>query len=296
MMETAIRHALRVCPYVARMAASGTGGAGLWGGGAAVLQDAGRCPVMGRAIATYAATATAAATTTTDTDTQASTAGPEAPQAAVAVPSPAAPAPVTAPVRAAPWPTVGVARLTRARVPQAFPYEAFFEEQVERKKRDKSYRYFNSINRLAASYPRAHTGAGRDVTVWCSNDYLGMSGHPHVVDAIKAAVDRYGAGAGGTRNIAGNSSLHEALEGECAGVLGSGAHVHALTRDATDELASLHGKERALVFTSCFVANDAVLSTVCARLPGCVIFSDASNHASMIQVRTAVGTTPGDKG
>ena len=84
---------------------------------------------------------------------------------------------------------------------------------MEQKKKDRSYRYFNSINRLASSYPNAKTRAGQDVTVWCSNDYLGMSSHPVVLNAIKDAVDRFGAGAGGTRNIAGNSSLHEDLEG-----------------------------------------------------------------------------------
>jgi 5-aminolevulinate synthase len=143
-----------------------------------------------------------------------------------------------------------------------FHYENHFAEQLERKKRDKSYRYFNNINRLAQLYPTAHTAAGNHVTVWCANDYLGMSRHPVVVDAMKRAVDMYGAGAGGTRNIAGNAALHLSLE---------------------RSLADLHGKDGALIFSSCFVANDATLSTLASKMPGCHIFSDASNHASMIQ-------------
>ncbi|KAJ3068981.1 mitochondrial 5-aminolevulinate synthase [Podochytrium sp. JEL0797] len=143
-----------------------------------------------------------------------------------------------------------------------FNYDEFFMDQLEKKHNDKSYRYFNNINRLAKLFPMAHTGTGEHVTVWCSNDYLGMSKHPEVVDAMKMTIDKYGAGAGGTRNIAGNAQLHLSLE---------------------RELASLHSKDAALVFSSCFVANDATLSTLASKMPGCVIFSDASNHASMIQ-------------
>ncbi|KAI9324920.1 pyridoxal phosphate-dependent transferase [Obelidium mucronatum] len=144
----------------------------------------------------------------------------------------------------------------------AFDYDVFFKDQLHKKHQDKSYRYFNNINRLAQLYPMAHTGTGEHVTVWCSNDYLGMSKHPEVVHAMKSTIDKYGAGAGGTRNIAGNAELHLSLE---------------------RELASLHKKDAALVFSSCFVANDATLSTLASKMPGCVIFSDASNHASMIQ-------------
>ncbi|KAI8611380.1 pyridoxal phosphate-dependent transferase [Chytriomyces sp. MP71] len=143
-----------------------------------------------------------------------------------------------------------------------FDYDGFFKEQLDKKHKDKSYRYFNNINRLAQLYPMAHTGTGEHVTVWCSNDYLGMSKHPEIVDAMKSTIDKYGAGAGGTRNIAGNAQLHLSLE---------------------HELASLHKKDAALVFSSCFVANDATLSTLASKMPGCVLFSDASNHASMIQ-------------
>lgn len=144
----------------------------------------------------------------------------------------------------------------------AFNYDDFFHAEIEKKHKDKSYRYFNNINRLAKSYPMAHTANGDHVTVWCSNDYLGMSRHPVVVDAMKNTVDKYGAGAGGTRNIAGNAALHLRLE---------------------KSLADLHKKPGALIFSSCFVANDATLSTLASKLPNCVILSDSSNHASMIQ-------------
>jgi 5-aminolevulinate synthase len=134
---------------------------------------------------------------------------------------------------------------------------------LEKKHKDKSYRFFNNINRLAQNYPKAHTGNfKKEVTVWCSNDYLGQSRNNVVLDAMRSALTMYGAGAGGTRNIAGNAALHLSLE---------------------SELADLHKKPAALVFSSCYVANDATLSTLASKLPGCVIFSDASNHASMIQ-------------
>jgi 5-aminolevulinate synthase len=100
------------------------------------------------------------------------------------------------------------------------------------------------------------------VTVWCSNDYLGMSKHPSVLSSMTKALETYGAGAGGTRNICGNAELHLGLE---------------------RQLAGLHDKDAALVFSSCFVANDATISTLAGKMPGCVVFSDSSNHASMIQ-------------
>ena len=144
-----------------------------------------------------------------------------------------------------------------------FAYEDFYNAELDKKHSDKSYRYFNNINRLAKHYPYAHSGATKSrVAVWCSNDYLGMSKHPKVVESAKMAADQYGVGAGGTRNIAGNGGLHLALEAE---------------------LAALHNKPAALVFSSCYVANDAILSTLASKIPNCVIFSDASNHASMIQ-------------
>lgn len=144
-----------------------------------------------------------------------------------------------------------------------FDYEAFYASELEKKHQDKSYRYFNNINRLANEFPRAHM-ASRDelVTVWCANDYLGMSRHPRVVRRIHDTLDEYGAGAGGTRNISGHNQHAVALE---------------------ETLATLHAKESALVFSSCYVANDATLATLGSKLPGCVILSDSLNHASMIQ-------------
>jgi 5-aminolevulinate synthase len=145
-----------------------------------------------------------------------------------------------------------------------FAYESFFQEQIRQKKLDHSYRVFKKVNRSAESFPaaREYSWGERPINVWCSNDYLGMSAHPKVKAAVREAVDAFGAGAGGTRNISGNSVLHEDLE---------------------HELASLHRKEAALVFTSCFVANDTTLFTLARHLPGCEIYSDAGNHASMIQ-------------
>jgi 5-aminolevulinate synthase len=144
-----------------------------------------------------------------------------------------------------------------------FNYERFYAQELDKKHRDQSYRYFNNINRLAAKFPVAHTASHtEEVDVWCSNDYLGMSKNPVVLETMHRTLNKYGAGAGGTRNIAGNGQMHLALE---------------------DELATLHRKPAALVFSSCYVANDATLATLGSKLPGCVIFSDSMNHASMIQ-------------
>ncbi|XP_068147087.1 5-aminolevulinate synthase, erythroid-specific, mitochondrial [Drosophila tropicalis] len=147
-----------------------------------------------------------------------------------------------------------------------FHYEKFFNEQILKKKKDHSYRVFKRVNRLAGDglFPHAleySTQSERPITVWCSNDYLGMSAHPSVKQAVRDALDMHGSGAGGTRNISGNSLHHERLE---------------------QKLAELHQKEAALLFTSCFVANDSTLFTLAKLLPGCEIFSDAGNHASMI--------------
>ncbi|KAH8403469.1 hypothetical protein KR222_001156 [Zaprionus bogoriensis] len=149
----------------------------------------------------------------------------------------------------------------------SFQYDKFFNEQILRKKKDHSYRVFKRVNRLAGDglFPHAleySSHAERPITVWCSNDYLGMSAHPNVKQKVKEALEMHGSGAGGTRNISGNSLHHERLE---------------------SKLAELHQKEAALLFTSCFVANDSTLFTLAKLLPNCHIFSDAGNHASMIQ-------------
>ncbi|KAH0564780.1 5-aminolevulinate synthase, mitochondrial [Trichoglossum hirsutum] len=142
-------------------------------------------------------------------------------------------------------------------------YEGFYAAELDKKHKDKSYRYFNNINRLAKEFPRAHMSAKDErVTVWCSNDYLGMGRNPHVLRTMHETLEMYGAGAGGTRNISGHNQ-------------------HALALEAT--IAKLHAKESALVFSSCYVANDATLATLGSKMPNCVFLSDSSNHASMIQ-------------
>ena len=144
-----------------------------------------------------------------------------------------------------------------------FNYEGFYNTELDKKHKDKSYRYFNNINRLAQEFPRAHMAEKDDkVTVWCSNDYLGMGRNPHVLKTMHETLDMYGSGAGGTRNISGHNQ-------------------HAVGLEST--IAKLHAKEAALVFSSCYVANDATLATLGSKLPNCVILSDSSNHASMIQ-------------
>ncbi|KAM9895222.1 hypothetical protein OXX79_008227 [Metschnikowia pulcherrima] len=145
----------------------------------------------------------------------------------------------------------------------SFDYDGFLDEELVKKRQDKSYRYFNNINRLAEEFPKAHLAEEAErVTVWCANDYLGMGTNSKVISAMKDTLDKYGAGAGGTRNIAGHNR-------------------HAIKLES--ELAALHKHEAALVFSSCFVANDAVLSILGQKMKNLVIFSDELNHASMIQ-------------
>lgn len=144
-------------------------------------------------------------------------------------------------------------------------YEAFFAEQIDRLRHEGRYRVFAELERDAGNFPRARChldGAVRDITVWCSNDYLGMGQHPMVLAAMHDAVERYGAGAGGTRNISGTNHVHVVLE---------------------RELADWHGTEAALLFGSGWNANMTALSTICRMLPQCVVISDEMNHNSMIE-------------
>jgi 5-aminolevulinate synthase len=144
-------------------------------------------------------------------------------------------------------------------------YNRIFAEAIERLHAEGRYRVFIDILRNKGAFPNARCFAGHNgpkpITVWCSNDYLAMGQNPKVIAAMEEALHDVGAGSGGTRNISGNTHYHIDLEAE---------------------LADLHGKEAALLFTSGYISNEATLSTIAKLLPGCIIFSDALNHASMI--------------
>jgi 5-aminolevulinate synthase len=144
-------------------------------------------------------------------------------------------------------------------------YQRIFADAIERLHAEGRYRVFIDILRNKGAFPNARCFAGHNgpkpITVWCSNDYLAMGQHPAVIAAMEEALHDVGAGSGGTRNISGNSHYHIDLEAE---------------------LADLHGKDSALLFTSGYISNEATLATLGRILPGCIIFSDALNHASMI--------------
>ncbi|KAF2717191.1 5-aminolevulinate synthase [Polychaeton citri CBS 116435] len=160
--------------------------------------------------------------------------------------------------------TIAILVLTRAFAgSRAFPYEDLYQSIIDKKKQDKSYRYFRSITRLQDEFPYGECSrTGKKVNVWCSNDYLAMGSNDTVIKAMQSALQTYGANSGGSRNIAGHSPLVEDLEAS---------------------IAQLHQKPAALYFSSGFAANEAALSTLGSQLPGCVIFSDELNHASMIE-------------
>ncbi len=145
-------------------------------------------------------------------------------------------------------------------------FEDYFKSELEGLKEGGNYRIFADLERQKGKFPTATRydvdGKSSEVTVWCSNDYLGMGQHPATLDAMKIALERCGAGAGGTRNISGTNHYHVLLE---------------------KELADLHAKSSALLLTSGYVANWAALTTLASRIPGCEVFSDTDNHASMIE-------------
>lgn len=161
-----------------------------------------------------------------------------------------------------------MARATRAAsdYTEMFDYRGFFDDQLQLLHREQRYRRFRILKRSNRQFPQAlylrPDRAPQDVVVWCSNDYLGMSQSQVLIDASREALHRYGTGAGGTRNISGSHDLIVELEAE---------------------LARLHEKSGALVFSSGYVANDTTLATLGRKLPGCVFYSDANNHASMIE-------------
>lgn len=141
-------------------------------------------------------------------------------------------------------------------------YESLLNTAIDDLKEEGSYRVFNDLQRRVGDFPKAYShSTGRDITIWCSNDYLGMGHHPDVLQAMKDAIDSAGAGAGGTRNISGN---------------------HHYITDLEKLVAKLHNKESGLVFSSGYNANEGALSTLGKQLPNCVLLSDACNHASMI--------------
>jgi len=146
-------------------------------------------------------------------------------------------------------------------------FEPVFQQHIDALKREGRYRHFADLERIAGQFPKAlwrksPEAEAKEVTIWCSNDYLGMGQHPKVLAAMHDAVSRYGAGAGGTRNISGTTHLHVELE---------------------FELAALHGKQAALLFTSGYISNQTTLATLGKLMPGLIIFSDADNHNSLIE-------------
>ena len=145
-------------------------------------------------------------------------------------------------------------------------YQSFFKNRINDLHNEGRYRVFADLERQVGQFPKAifrnEEGAEKEITIWCSNDYLGMGQHEKVLAGAKEAIDKCGAGAGGTRNISGTTHYHVLLE---------------------QELADLHNKESGLLFSSGYISNEAALSTLAKLMPDCAVFSDQANHASMIE-------------
>ncbi|KAI1335758.1 tetrapyrrole biosynthesis, 5-aminolevulinic acid synthase [Xylariaceae sp. FL0016] len=284
-MDAILRQSKAMCPFLKKaspstlraLSTSTRPQVSPCGGTISKLQLLGqRCPVMGKALAIQSARtgckmAMAGSTTVSGlrhvSNTSKAKIHTSRPQEARAVETP-----VFSPRESVQFPPTALGnRKTNAAAPSGkpsapdakFDYNGFYQGELDKKHKDKSYRYFNNINRLAKEFPQAH-GANKEerVTVWCSNDYLGMGRNSKVLKQMHETLDEYGSGAGGTRNISGHNK-------------------HAVELEGT--IARLHAQEAALVFSSCYVANDATLATLGSKLPECVILSDSLNHASMIQ-------------
>lgn len=241
-MESITRVSMTLCPFVKSSSVQAMRQLSQQSGG--LVNQARQCPFMGAVIAKE------------DSQRQYSSAlRPQAAQAAAKI-SQRSSAPYA--LSEIPFPQVDLSSNSNP-----FDYQGFLSNEMNKKRVDKSYRYFNNINRLAQEFPQAHRSTEADkVTVWCSNDYLGMGRNEGTLEEMKRVMSKYGAGAGGTRNIAGHN-------------------IHAIKLES--ELAALHKHEAALVFSSCFVCNDAVLSLFGQKIKDLVIFSDSLNHALMIQ-------------
>ncbi|KAF2114789.1 delta-aminolevulinic acid synthase [Lophiotrema nucula] len=282
-MEALLRQSRSMCPFLSKTSPATLRSLSTTAAGHHVSPGAGsmsnlqvlarRCPIMGKALAVQSARSGNSALAgafggvkayhTRVTRARLHTSSPKEAQAVEieGLRSKQVPFPRTAQQSVDPKPAhVGLPPTPK---PLNFDYEGFYQNELDKKHKDKSYRYFNNINRLAKEFPRAHMASKEEkVTVWCSNDYLGMGRNPLVLKTMHETLDNYGAGAGGTRNISGHNQ-------------------HAMSLEST--IANLHAKEAALVFSSCYVANDATLATLGSKLPNCVILSDSLNHASMIQ-------------
>ncbi|KAH8673731.1 pyridoxal phosphate-dependent transferase [Xylariales sp. PMI_506] len=281
-MDAVLRQSKAVCPFLKKatpatlraLSTSTRPQASPCGGAISKLQLLGqRCPIMGKALAVQSSRSGMAGAAVATIRSFSGHAKPG--KAKIHTSSPhearAVETPVFRPADAQFHPAITPKRQTdsaniankSASRSAKFDYNEFYECELDKKHKDKSYRYFNNINRLAKEFPRAHMADKSDrVTVWCANDYLGMGRNSHVIKKMHETLDQYGCGAGGTRNISGHNQ-------------------HAVELEAT--IAKLHAKEAALVFSSCYVANDATLATLGSKLPDCVILSDSLNHASMIQ-------------